>query len=64
VGVLKRYIPPVTALGGLLIAAITVLADLMGAIGTGSGIVLTVTIIFTLYESYPNETQGQRIAAL
>ena len=45
-GVLNRYIPIVTALGGMCIGALTVLADILGVIGSGNGILLAVTIIF------------------
>ena len=44
--VLKRYIPIAAAFGGMCIGALTVVADFMGAIGSGTGILLAVTIIF------------------
>merc|ERR1740124_167776 len=39
--VLNRYIPTAAAFGGMCIGALTVVADFMGAIGTGTGILLS-----------------------
>lgn len=55
--VLGRYIPTAAALGGVCIGMLTVLADYMGAIGTGTGILLTVTIIYEFYEAFMQENQ-------
>jgi SecY len=43
---LNRCIPTVATFGGVCIGALTVLADFMGAIGSGTGILLAVTIIY------------------
>lgn len=48
--VLDRYIPILTVLSGLLIGLLAATADFTGAIGTGTGILLTVSIIHNLYE--------------
>jgi protein transport protein SEC61 subunit alpha len=37
-------------LGGFFIGALTLLADFLGAIGSGTGILLTCGIIFEVYE--------------
>jgi protein transport protein SEC61 subunit alpha len=55
--VLQRYIPIAAAFGGMCIGALTVIADFMGAIGSGTGILLAVTIIFQYYEIAVKETQ-------
>jgi protein transport protein SEC61 subunit alpha len=55
--VLARYIPIAAALGGVCIGVLTVLADYMGAIGSGTGILLTVTIIYDFYEAFMSENQ-------
>lgn len=55
--VLNRYIPTAAAFGGMCIGALSVIADFMGAIGTGTGILLSVTIIFQFYESFVKEQQ-------
>jgi preprotein translocase subunit SecY len=49
-GVLNRYIPSLAVLGGLLIGVLAAFADFTGAIGTGTGILLTVMIIYNYYE--------------
>jgi len=53
--VLNRYIPTAAAFGGMCIGALTVLADFMGAIGSGTGILLAVTIIFQYFEMFVKE---------
>lgn len=47
---LKRVIPTAAAFGGACIGALSVLADLIGALGSGTGILLAVTTIFSFYE--------------
>ena len=47
---LNRYIPTAAAFGGLCIGALSVLADFLGAIGSGTGILLAVTIIYQYFE--------------
>jgi len=57
--VLNRYIPTAAAFGGMCIGALTVLADFMGAIGSGTGILLAVTIIFQYFEMFAKETSKE-----
>lgn len=52
---LKRYIEPAAILGGLFIGFLSVMADMMGAIGSGTGILLCVTIIYQYYEMIAKE---------
>ncbi|KAK9804153.1 hypothetical protein WJX73_005765 [Symbiochloris irregularis] len=52
---LNRYIPTAAAFGGMCIGALTIIADFMGAIGSGTGILLAVTIIYQYFESYEKE---------
>jgi protein transport protein SEC61 subunit alpha len=47
---LGRYIKPASYTGGACIGALTIFADLLGAIGSGTGILLSVTIIYSFYE--------------
>jgi len=54
--VLNRYIPTAAAFGGMCIGGLTVMADFMGAIGSGTGILLAVTIIFQYFEMFAKET--------
>jgi protein transport protein SEC61 subunit alpha len=53
--VLRRYIPIAAAFGGMCIGALTVMADFMGAIGSGTGILLAVTIIYQYFEIFLKE---------
>ena len=53
--ILKRYIPIVTVLGGLIIGLLAVVADFLGAFGTGTGILLTVGIIYQYYQEFMRE---------
>jgi preprotein translocase subunit SecY len=48
--VLERYIPALTIMGGAFIGFLASYADLTSAIGTGTGLLLAVTIIYQLYE--------------
>ena len=48
--VLNRYIPSLTIISGLLIGTLAALGDFTGALGTGTGILLTVMIIYNFYE--------------
>jgi protein transport protein SEC61 subunit alpha len=41
--------------GGLCIGALSVLADFLGAIGSGTGILLAVTIIYQYFEIFVKE---------
>jgi len=47
---LNRYIPTAATFGGACIGALTVVADFLGAIGSGTGILLAVTIIYQYFE--------------
>jgi len=52
---LERYIPTAAAFGGMCIGALSILADFLGAIGSGTGILLAVTIIYQYYEMFSKE---------
>jgi protein transport protein SEC61 subunit alpha len=56
--VLRRYIPIAASFGGMCIGALTVIADFMGAIGSGTGILLAVTIIYQYFEIFMKENVG------
>ena len=47
---LKRVVPTAAALGGAILGLLSVAADLMGAIGSGTGILMAVTIIYSYWE--------------
>ncbi|KAI7879107.1 SecY protein [Lichtheimia hyalospora FSU 10163] len=52
---LKRVIPVAASFGGACLGAISVLADMLGAIGSGTGILLCVTIIYQYFEMIMRE---------
>ena len=52
---LNQIIPTAAAFGGMCIGALTVFADFMGAIGSGTGILLAVTIIYQYFEQFAKE---------
>ncbi|MBI2650072.1 preprotein translocase subunit SecY [Candidatus Woesearchaeota archaeon] len=47
---LNRYIWPLTIMGGITVGFLAALADLTGALSSGTGILLTVMIVYRLYE--------------
>ena len=53
--VLDKYIPNLAVIGGFIIGLIAALADFTGAIGTGTGILLAVMIIYNYYEELSNQ---------
>ncbi|KAJ1878129.1 translocon subunit, partial [Kickxella alabastrina] len=52
---LKRIIPTAAVVGGVIIAILSISADLLGAIGSGTGILLAVTIIYNYFETFAKE---------
>lgn len=52
---IRRYIPTAAAFGGLCIGGLSVMADFLGAIGSGTGILLAVTIIYQYFEIFVKE---------
>jgi preprotein translocase subunit SecY len=55
--VLDRYIPALAVVGGFCIGVLAAFADFTGAIGTGTGMLLTVMIAYNYYE----ELRSQRL---
>jgi len=47
---LNRYIWPLTVMGAMLVGFLAAIADLTGALANGTGILLTVMIVYKLYE--------------
>jgi len=58
--VLNRYIPVAAAFGGMCIGLLSIFAEFLGALGTGTGILLAVSIISNYYEMF---TRQQRMEA-
>merc|ERR1711972_886601 len=59
--VLNRYIPTAAAFGGACIGALTIAADFLGAIGSGTGILLAVTIIYQYFEIVYKEKESGNV---
>ncbi len=49
--ILKRYILPLTIMGGLAVGALSALADILGALTSGTAILLAVMIMYQLYQN-------------
>ena len=59
---LDKYIPIAAYFGGVCIGLLSLLADFMGAIGSGTGILLSCGIIYEFYvELQKEQRQGQTI---
>ncbi|MGD6851398.1 MAG: preprotein translocase subunit SecY [Candidatus Bathyarchaeia archaeon] len=61
--ILKRYIPVVTVLGGIFVGLLAGLSDFFGAFGTGTGILLSVGIIYQYYELLMRERAAEMFPA-
>merc|ERR1719321_588464 len=55
--VLDNIIPTAAATGGMCIGVLTIVADFLGAIGSGTGILLAVTIIYQYMENLEKEQE-------
>ena len=60
----EKLIPTVSFLSGMLIAALQVLADLIGAIGSGTGILLLVSTILQVHENNEGKINKENINVL
>ena len=62
--VLERYIPTVTVLGAIVVGALASFSDFFGVYGTGMGILLTVGILYQLYETIAREQMSEMFPLL
>lgn len=53
--ILERYIWPLTIMGAIAVGFIAAVADISGALSRGTGILLTVMIVYQLYENIARE---------
>jgi protein transport protein SEC61 subunit alpha len=53
--VLRKYIPLAGGVGGLFVGCLTIVADVFGALGGGTAILLAVTMVFQYYEMFAKE---------
>ena len=56
--VLNKYIPVAAACGGMIIGLISIFSDLIGVIGSGTGILLSVSIVYGYYEKLVKDKKG------
>lgn len=61
--ILKRYIPAVTVLGGIVVALVAGVSDFFGVFGSGMGILLSVGIIYQYYELLMQERVAEMYPA-
>ena len=61
--ILKRYIPVVTVLGGVIVALVAGVSDFLGVFGSGTGILLAVGIIYQYYELLLRERAAEMYPA-
>jgi preprotein translocase subunit SecY len=62
--VLERYIPQLTVVSAVFVGLLAVFADLFGALGSGTGILLTVGILYRMYEEIKKEQLNELSPAL
>lgn len=55
VAILNRYIPVATILGGICIGLLSIVSDLVGTIGSGTGLLLVANIVYGYMESFSKE---------
>ena len=61
--ILKRYIPAVTVLGGVVVGLVAGVSDFFGVFGSGMGILLSVGIIYQYYEVLIQERAAEMFPA-
>jgi preprotein translocase SecY subunit len=61
--ILKRYIPAVTILGGIIVGLTAAVSDFFGVFGSGMGILLSVGIIYQYYEILMRERAAEMYPA-
>jgi protein transport protein SEC61 subunit alpha len=61
---LNRYVPTAATLGGMCIGAIQVFADISGCIGSGTGILLCVNIIYDFFEDEKHQNNWRRVSSV
>ena len=62
--ILERYIPIITVLGSAAVGILAWFADITGALGTGTGILLTVGILYKFYEDLAQQQIFEMYPAL
>lgn len=55
--ILNKYIPTITVLGSIFVGLLAAFANLTGAVGSGMGVLLTVGIMYSLYQQLESQHQ-------
>lgn len=55
--ILERYILPLTVMGGIAIGILASVSDLLGALVTGTGVLLVIMIMFQFYQNIAQQHQ-------
>ncbi len=53
--ILEKYIPTITVIGSIFVGLLAAFANLTGAMGSGMGVLLTVGIMYALYQQLEND---------
>jgi preprotein translocase subunit SecY len=61
--ILSRYIPSVTILGGIIVGLVAGVSNVFGVFGSGTGILLSVGIIYQYYEILTRERAAEMFPA-
>lgn len=61
---LDKYIPIAAYFGGVCIGVLSLIADFLGAIGSGTGILLSCGIIYEFYVEFTKEQKQQGVSIL
>ncbi|MGA2768508.1 MAG: preprotein translocase subunit SecY [Candidatus Bathyarchaeia archaeon] len=61
--ILKRYIPAVTVIGGIIVGLVAGVTDFFGVFGSGMGILLSVGIVYQYYETLMQERAAEMYPA-
>ncbi len=61
--ILRRYIPAVTILGGIIVGLVAGVSDFFGVFGSGMGILLSVGIVYQYYELLIRERAAEMFPA-
>jgi protein transport protein SEC61 subunit alpha len=62
--ILKRYIPTLTTLCGIIVGVLSVTADLLGALSSGTGLLLSVGIMQNYAETISKEVAAEQYPAM
>ena len=62
--ILNKYIPTITTLGSIFVGLLAAVATITGAVGTGVGVLLTVGIMYMVYQQLEQQNMLEGYPAL